>query len=108
MEKTTLEGLDWVLSKGASRRATRLLLLLRCGWACCAGRRARAAGDQVAPEKATAPHRTLLHGRRRFQFSSALKCLSEVVSVPRATGSSLFLLSARRTRHVIPAPAARP
>jgi len=94
------------LSKGASHDAT--LLGLRCGWACCAGWRVRTAGDQVVPAKATAPHRTLLHMRRRFQFSSALKRMSAVASVPRATGSSIFLPSARRARHVIPALAVRP
>ncbi|KIJ31776.1 hypothetical protein M422DRAFT_783698 [Sphaerobolus stellatus SS14] len=53
MEKTTLEALDWALGKG----------------------------DSISPKFNNAPHRTTLHVRRRFQFSSALKRMSTVVSL---------------------------
>ncbi|KDQ06001.1 hypothetical protein BOTBODRAFT_39852 [Botryobasidium botryosum FD-172 SS1] len=50
MEKTTLEMLEWQISKG----------------------------DQVVPAALNAPHRTQIQIRRRFQFSSALKRMSTV------------------------------
>ncbi|THH17172.1 hypothetical protein EW146_g3599 [Bondarzewia mesenterica] len=58
MEKTTLEALDWRLSKG----------------------------DAITPASPTAPHRTSLHVRRRFQFSSALKRMSTVSLLPGGRG----------------------
>lgn len=54
MEKTTLDALSWQLGKG----------------------------DQVSPGDAATPHRTTLQIRRRFQFSSALKRMSTVCSLP--------------------------
>jgi manganese-transporting P-type ATPase len=54
MEKTTLEALNWQVGKG----------------------------DTLAPEAASAPHATVLRIRRRFQFSSALKRMSTVSSLP--------------------------
>ena len=39
-------------------------------------------GDLVAPLVSSAPHRTQLHIRRRFQFSSALKRMSTISSTP--------------------------
>ena len=54
MERTTLDALNWAMSKG----------------------------DQVAPVDPTAPHRTHILIRRRFQFSSALKRMSTVSSLP--------------------------
>ncbi|OAX38565.1 hypothetical protein K503DRAFT_151206 [Rhizopogon vinicolor AM-OR11-026] len=54
MEKTTLEALDWRLSNG----------------------------DQVAPSSAKAPNASRIFIRRRFQFSSALKRMSTVSSLP--------------------------
>ncbi|KAH7929975.1 hypothetical protein BV22DRAFT_1191634 [Leucogyrophana mollusca] len=54
MEKTTLEALDWKLSPG----------------------------DQVAPSSTTAPNAARIIIRRRFQFSSALKRMSTVSSLP--------------------------
>jgi len=54
MEKTTLEALDWKVSKG----------------------------ETTTPSSAAAPHRTQLTIRRRFQFSSALKCMSTISSLP--------------------------
>lgn len=36
----------------------------------------------MAPIEAGAPHRTVLHIRRRFQFSSALKRMSTIASLP--------------------------
>ncbi|TCD66868.1 hypothetical protein EIP91_000766 [Steccherinum ochraceum] len=53
MEKTTLDALKWQLSKG----------------------------EAIVPLEASAPHRTVLHIRRRFQFSSALKRMSTVSSL---------------------------
>ncbi|KAI0045926.1 endoplasmic reticulum Ca-transporting P-type ATPase [Auriscalpium vulgare] len=58
MEKTTLEALDWQISKG----------------------------DAVTPASASAPHRTSLAIRRRFQFSSALKRMSTVATLPGGRG----------------------
>ncbi|KAI0319700.1 endoplasmic reticulum Ca-transporting P-type ATPase [Amylostereum chailletii] len=58
MEKTTLEALEWQISKN----------------------------DQVAPTSAAAPHRTQLTIRRRFQFSSALKRMSTVSSLASGRG----------------------
>ncbi|KZP27754.1 hypothetical protein FIBSPDRAFT_780640 [Athelia psychrophila] len=54
MEKTTLEALDWELGKG----------------------------DSLSPASKSAPHRTTLNIRRRFQFSSALKRMSTISSLP--------------------------
>ncbi|KAJ7621138.1 hypothetical protein FB45DRAFT_798857 [Roridomyces roridus] len=54
MEKTTLEALDWKISKG----------------------------EQVSPVNSNAPHKTQLLIRRRFQFSSALKRMSTVANLP--------------------------
>lgn len=54
MERTTLDALNWQLSKG----------------------------DHIAPAEASAPHRTNLIIRRRFQFSSALKRMSTISSLP--------------------------
>ena len=54
MERTTLDALNWQLSKG----------------------------DQVTPVEPSAPHRTQILVRRRFQFSSALKRMSTVSSLP--------------------------
>lgn len=54
MEKTTLEALDWKLSNG----------------------------DQVAPSSIKAPNASRIFIRRRFQFSSALKRMSTVSSLP--------------------------
>lgn len=36
----------------------------------------------MVPDEVDAPHRTVLHIRRRFQFSSALKRMSTVASLP--------------------------
>ena len=54
MERTTLDALNWQLAKG----------------------------DNVAPADPAAPHRTNIIVRRRFQFSSALKRMSTVSSLP--------------------------
>lgn len=59
MEKTTLEALGWSLGKG----------------------------DLIAPANRTAPHATQLVIRRRFQFSSALKRMSTISTLP--TGRTL-------------------
>ncbi|KAF8528348.1 endoplasmic reticulum Ca-transporting P-type ATPase [Hysterangium stoloniferum] len=57
MERTTLEALEWTLAKG----------------------------DQISPANTSASHRTTLHIRRRFQFSSALKRMSTISSTPNGT-----------------------
>ena len=54
MEKTTLDALTWQLSKG----------------------------DIVSPGDTATPHRATLAIRRRFQFSSALKRMSTICSLP--------------------------
>ncbi|KIK22075.1 hypothetical protein PISMIDRAFT_11918 [Pisolithus microcarpus 441] len=54
MEKTTLEALDWKISQG----------------------------DSVAPSSIKAPMASKLYIRRRFQFSSALKRMSTVSTLP--------------------------
>ncbi|KAG8971138.1 hypothetical protein FRB90_010584, partial [Tulasnella sp. 427] len=54
MERTTLEALDWKITKGG----------------------------QVSPASATAPHRSVITIRRRFQFSSALKRMSTISTLP--------------------------
>ncbi|KAI0056131.1 endoplasmic reticulum Ca-transporting P-type ATPase [Artomyces pyxidatus] len=58
MEKTTLEALEWEISKG----------------------------EFVAPINANARHRTSIAIRRRFQFSSALKRMSTVSTLPGGRG----------------------
>lgn len=58
MEKTTLEALEWQISRG----------------------------DTVTPSSAAAPHRTSLNIRRRFQFSSALKRMSTVSTLSGGRG----------------------
>ena len=72
MEKTTLEALDWKLSKGLLvlyQPRTMLIQLVH-------------AGETTTPSSAAAPHRTQLTIRRRFQFSSALKRMSTISSLP--------------------------
>ncbi|EKM53145.1 uncharacterized protein PHACADRAFT_163440 [Phanerochaete carnosa HHB-10118-sp] len=54
MEKTTLDALSWRLGKN----------------------------DQISPGDGATLHRTTLHVRRRYQFSSALKRMSTVCSLP--------------------------
>lgn len=54
MEKTTLDSLEWTLGKG----------------------------NVISPSSNVAPHRTHLTIRRRFQFSSALKRMSTLSSLP--------------------------
>ncbi|KAG6837013.1 hypothetical protein H0H93_016220 [Arthromyces matolae] len=54
MEKTTLEALEWSLSKG----------------------------ETISPANRTAPHATHIAIRRRFQFSSALKRMATVSTLP--------------------------
>ncbi|KAI6127508.1 cation-transporting ATPase [Pisolithus croceorrhizus] len=56
MEKTTLEALDWKISQG----------------------------DSVAPSSNKAPVASKLYIRRRFQFSSALKRMSTVSTLPNS------------------------
>jgi manganese-transporting P-type ATPase len=58
MEKTTLEALDWQIGNG----------------------------DGVSPASSAAPHRTIVSIRRRFQFSSALKRMSTVSTLPGGRG----------------------
>lgn len=67
MEKTTLEGLDWKLSKGVftyfnPKTSSKQLR----------------PGDNISPNSTDAPHRAQITIRRRFQFSSALKRMSTV------------------------------
>ncbi|KAF8842460.1 endoplasmic reticulum Ca-transporting P-type ATPase [Paxillus ammoniavirescens] len=59
MEKTTLEALEWQISQG----------------------------DSVSPRSSKAPNAARLYIRRRFQFSSALKRMSSVSTLP--TGKAL-------------------
>ena len=58
MEKTTLESLEWQIGNG----------------------------DAVSPVAHSAPHRTTLSIRRRFQFSSALKRMSTISTLPGGRG----------------------
>ncbi|KAH9173807.1 endoplasmic reticulum Ca-transporting P-type ATPase [Lactarius sanguifluus] len=58
MEKTTLESLEWQIGNG----------------------------DGVSPASSSAPHRTVLLIRRRFQFSSALKRMSTISTLPGGRG----------------------
>jgi cation-transporting ATPase 13A1 len=58
MEKTTLESLEWQIGNG----------------------------DGVSPASPSAPHRTTLAIRRRFQFSSALKRMSTISTLPGGRG----------------------
>ena len=58
MEKATLEALEWQIGNG----------------------------DGVAPAAPSAPHRTVVLIRRRFQFSSALKRMSTVSTLPGGRG----------------------
>ncbi|EAU86785.2 ATPase [Coprinopsis cinerea okayama7 len=54
MEKTTLDSLEWTIGKG----------------------------ELVAPTNSSAPHKTIIAIRRRFQFSSALKRMSTISTLP--------------------------
>ena len=45
-------------------------------------------GDVVTPQDKSAPHKTMIHIRRRFQFSSALKRMSTISSL--ANGRTLI------------------
>ena len=54
MEKTTLSSLEWTVGKG----------------------------EAVHPINTSAPHKTLITIKRRFQFSSALKRMSTLASLP--------------------------
>lgn len=45
----------------------------------------RCLGDQVTPTAPTALHRTVIQIRRRFQFSSALKRMSTISTMPNGT-----------------------
>jgi manganese-transporting P-type ATPase len=58
MEKATLEALEWQIGNG----------------------------DGVAPASSSAPHRTIVSIRRRFQFSSALKRMSTISTLPGGRG----------------------
>ncbi|KAI0281854.1 hypothetical protein BGY98DRAFT_957834 [Russula aff. rugulosa BPL654] len=58
MEKATLEALEWQIGNG----------------------------DGVTPASSSAPHRTVVSIRRRFQFSSALKRMSTVSTLPGGRG----------------------
>ncbi|KAA1477020.1 endoplasmic reticulum Ca-transporting P-type ATPase [Dentipellis sp. KUC8613] len=60
MEKTTLEALEWQFAPKS--------------------------GDTVSPASQHAPHRTTVTIRRRFQFSSALKRMSTISSLPGGKG----------------------
>lgn len=71
MEKTTLDALNWQLSKGASS-STQMNLNLTL----------LPIGDVVSAADHSAPHHTTLHVRRRFQFSSALKRMSTICTLP--------------------------
>ncbi|KAF8322419.1 endoplasmic reticulum Ca-transporting P-type ATPase [Cantharellus anzutake] len=75
MEKTTLESLDWAVSRGMHLGffSTLTEYALRL--------------DVVTAREKTAPHRTSISIRRRFQFSSALKRMSTVSHLP--TGAVL-------------------
>jgi len=72
MEKTTLEALDWKLSKGLLVLYQLRMMLIQLVHA----------GETITPSSAAAPHRTQLTIRRRFQFSSALKRMSTISSLP--------------------------
>jgi len=58
MEKTTLEALEWKINPSGT----------------------------VSPDSTSAPHRTSLTPRRRFQFSSALKRMSALATMPNGRG----------------------
>lgn len=75
MEKITLEALDWKLAQGGSFITSHLAFEPQF-WS---------SGDVVSPASSTAPHRSHLLIRRRFQFSSALKRMSTVSSLPGKT-----------------------
>jgi cation-transporting ATPase 13A1 len=70
MEKATLEALEWTLGKGS---------IILIGFA---RELIAAVGDIVLPSSSNAPHRTQLIIRRRFQFSSALKRMATISSLP--------------------------
>ena|ERR1700729_339549 len=73
VEKTTLEVLNWKLSKGLLvLYQPRMMLLIQLVHA----------GETIAPSSAAASHRTQLTIRRCFQFSSALKHMSTISSLP--------------------------
>lgn len=73
MEKTTLEALDWSVSKGEQGLNSSLFSILN----------SRLSGiDQVTANQKMAPHRVIISIRRRFQFSSALKRMSTISLLP--------------------------
>ena len=71
MEKTTLDALNWQLSKGMHLSCTPYTLS-----------DIHVPGDVVTSSEASTPHRTTLTIRRRFQFSSALKRMSTICALP--------------------------
>lgn len=71
MEKTTLDSLNWQLGKGMPTLQLMSTLPDRA-----------AVGDSVSASDTSTPHRTTLSIRRRFQFSSALKRMSTICSLP--------------------------
>jgi cation-transporting ATPase 13A1 len=70
MEKTTLQALDWSLTQGLSLTPI------------FADYFNANAGDSISPANSGAPHRTQIKIRRRFQFSSALKRMSTISTLP--------------------------
>lgn len=49
-------------------------------------RQLKTLGDQISPNAKDAPHRSQVHVRRRYQFSSALKRMSTISAVTDAQG----------------------
>lgn len=68
----------WTLSNGSSAKAgfttAKIVTILLTN----------ISGDNVSPIETSAPHRTSIQIRRRFQFSSALKRMSTICSLPNA------------------------
>lgn len=71
MEKTTLEALEWTLGKSRIHLSTTIIPI-----------DSYFKDELISPTNRSAPHGTQLTIRRRFQFSSALKRMSTVSSLP--------------------------
>jgi cation-transporting ATPase 13A1 len=75
MEKTTLDALEWQIARGRFGKRMPFPGVFISNVPV-------QSGDHVSPISAAAPHRTVLSIRRRFQFSSALKRMSTISTLP--------------------------
>ncbi|KAG8882698.1 hypothetical protein FRB97_007838 [Tulasnella sp. 331] len=79
MERATVDALEWKIGKGMYLHLNATwgsLFTIKIYWCL---------GDQVKPATTTALHQSVIRIRRRFQFSSALKRMSTLSTLPNGT-----------------------